>query len=254
LGSGLTDKLRRREFPPLLFYGLVTAGAFLLGIVIFNFIIMPMLVGRGDIVIVPALQGMSMKQAEEVCAGERLKVAVSGSRNSEDVPEGYVLEQSPRQGEGLKEGRTIKVVVSAGRKMEVVPDLAGKTVREAEFQLSALGLVRGRIIRVYTEGAGQDNTVLTESPSMGSRVPRGGSVDLLIAMHGEPRKYVMPDLVGRDLPFARDMLEKMGFNVVRVVSRIGQSRFPNTIVSQNPKPGAAIREGDTIELVVSAVE
>jgi serine/threonine-protein kinase len=197
---------------------------------------------------------MSMKQAEEVCAGERLKLAVAGSRNSEEVPEGYVLEQAPRQGEGLKEGRTIKVIVSAGRKMETVPELAGKTVREAEFQLSAVGLVRGRIIRVYAEGAGEDNTVLTESPSTGARVPRGAAVDLLIAMHGEPKKYVMPNLVGRDLPFVREMLEKMGFNVVRVVGKRGQSKFPNAIVSQNPKPGAAIKEGDTIELFVSTVE
>jgi len=248
------DRLKRREFPPLLFYGLVIVGAFLLGIIIFNFLIMPVLVGRGDVVIVPALQGMSMKQAEEVCGGERLRFAVSGYRNSEEVPEGYVLEQAPRQGEGLKEGRTIKVIVSSGRRMEAVPDLAGKTVRETELQLSAIGLVRGRIIRVYAESAGEDNAVLAGSPPAGTRVPRGASVDLLIAMRGEPKKYVMPNLVGRDLPFARDVLEKMGFNVVRVVSRRGGSKFPNAIVSQNPKRGSAIREGDTIELVVSTVE
>lgn len=254
MGERLTDRLRRARSSPLLFYGLVIAGAFILGVIVFDFAIMPFLVGHGDVVIVPALLGMSMKQAEEVCAGEGLTLVVSGNRNSDDVPESYVLEQTPRQGEQFKEGRTIRVVVSSGRRMEAVPDLAGKTVREAELQLSAIGLARGRIVRVYAEGPGEDNSVLAESPPAGARVPRGTPIDLLIILRNEPRKYVMPNLVGRDLPFAREMLERMGFNVVRVVSRTRGAKFPNSIISQNPKPGAAIKEGDTIELVVSPVE
>jgi eukaryotic-like serine/threonine-protein kinase len=254
LGNGLIDRIRRRDIPPLLYYALVIAGAFVVGVVIFNFIIMPILVGRSDTIIVPSLQGMSIKQAGEVCGKEHLKLTVSGSRNSEEVPEGYVLEQTPRQGEALKEGRTIKVMVSAGPKTEAVPDLSGKTVREAELQLEAIGLARGRIVRVFSDVPGPDNSVLTESPSAGARLPRGASVDLLIGMRGEPQTYVMPNLVGRDLPFVRDKLEKMGFNVVRVVAKRGGSRFPNAIISQNPKAGSPIKEGDTIELVVSTVE
>jgi beta-lactam-binding protein with PASTA domain len=248
------DRLRRRDYPPLLVYTMIIVGAFVAGVVIFNFIIMPILVKRSDVCIVPALQGMSMKQAEQVCGRDKLRVALAGTRNSEEVPEGYILQQSPRQGESLKEGRTIKVITSTGPKTEAVPDLSGKTVREAELQLEGIGLARGRIVRVYSDAPGPDNSVLTESPAAGSRLPRGTAVDLLIGLRGEPKIFVMPNLVGRDLPFVRDKLERMGFNVVRVVARRGGSRFPNTIISQKPEPGSQIKEGDTIELVVSTVE
>ena len=79
-------------------------------------------------------------------------------------------------------------------------------------------------------------------------------VHILLAMQAEPRKFIMPDLVGLDLPFVKDRLEGMGFEVARVVSRRMEEKFPNTILAQNPEAGSCIREGGTIELVVSTVE
>ncbi len=253
LGKGFIDRLKRREFPAIVLYLFMIAGAFLVGIVMFDLIIMPSLVGRGAAAIVPAIEGMSVKQAEEVCRKERLGLGVTGRRNSDEIPEGYIITQNPRQGEGLKVGRTIKVIVSSGRRMEKVPELSGKTLREAELLLESSGLGKGRTVRIYAEGKGQPS-VITTSPPAASAVPPGTNVDVLVAMHGEPRAYLMPDLAGRDFPFVRERLERLGFNVVRVVAKRAEGRFPNTILSQNPAAGAKIKEGDTIELVVSTLE
>jgi len=253
LGEGFIDRLKRREYPAIVLYLFLIGGAFLVGIVLFDLVIMPSLVGRGDAVIVPAIEGMSMKQAEEVCRKEHLAVAVTGRRNSEELPEGYIIAQNPRQGEGFKARRTIKVIVSSGRRMETVPEFSGKTLREAELLLGSSGLSKGRIVRIYAPGMGQPS-VITTSPAAGSWVPRGASVDILVALHGEPKDYLMPNLAGKDFPFVKEMLEKLGFNVVRVVSKGEEGRFPNTILSQSPAAGAKIREGDTIELVVSTLE
>lgn len=253
MGEGPLDNLKNRQYPAILLYLLMIVLAFLVGIVIFNYVIMPSLVGKRDTVITPAIEGMSLKQAQEVCGKDRLELSVAGHRNSDEIPEGYITVQDPRAGQALKRGRTIEVIVSSGRRMEIVPSFAGKTLREAEVLVESSGLAKGRTVRVFTPGGGQPS-VLTTSPSTGSRVPRGAPVDILVAMRGEPKAYLMPNLVGRDFPFVKDRLEKLGFNVVRVDSRREEKGFPNTILSQTPAAGAKIKEGDTIELAVSTLE
>ncbi len=254
MAGGSIDKPKKRQYPAIVLYLLLIAAAFIAGVIIFDLVIMPSIVGRSNVSVAPAIEGMSLKQAEEVCRKERLEIAVAGYRSSDEIPEGYVISQDPRQGQGLKQGRTIKVAVSSGRRMEIVPSFLGKTLREAEVLVESSGLAKGRIVRIFSPGGGQPS-VLATSPSTGTKVPRGAPVDILVAIHGEPKSYLMPDLVGRDFPFVRGRLERLGFNVVHAVSRRrGEGRFPNAILSQTPPAGAKIKEGDTIELVVSALE
>lgn len=246
-------RILNREIHPALIYAVIVIAAFFAGVVIFNSIILPGLVGRGDVVIVPDLEGLSLGLAEERCGDAGLAVMVVGNRYSDDVPEGYVIHQDPSPDEGLKGGRTIRVVVSSGCKMEVVPDLVNRSLRQAELLLESARLRRGRVARVFNHEEGE-NLVVSTSPSPGSEVPRSSTVDILLAMRGEPLEYLMPDLVGMDLPFVKDRLERMGFQVSRVVTRREGDKFPNTILSHDPSAGSMIKEGGAIELVVSTVD
>jgi serine/threonine-protein kinase len=243
----------RRQYHPVLFYIFVIIGAFLVGVVIFHTFIMPGLVGRGDVVVVPDLEGLSVTMAREKCADSGLELIEIGRRNSAEIPEDYVLEQKPGPAESLKEGRAIKVVVSAGMMMEVVPDLRNKSLRQAELMLQSSRLRKGRVSRIFRHEKAE-NTVIATSPPAGAYVPRGSGVDILLPANEEPRKYIMPDLAGMDLPFVKDRLEMLGFEVARIVSLTDRDKFPNTILDQNPKAGFIIQEGGTIELVVSTVE
>jgi beta-lactam-binding protein with PASTA domain len=242
-----------KQYHPVLFYLLVIAGAFAAGMIIFNFIVLPMLVGRGDFVIVPDLRGMNTTPAEEVCRESGLNLTVIGERYSEDLPPGSILEQTPGSGESLKGNRTIRVILSAGVKMETVPEISGQSLRQAELLLESARLKKGRVVRIFSNESGP-NRVISSSPGDGSSAPTGSEVDILLSMTGEPRVYRMPDLTGKDLLFVKERLEKCGFHVTRVVSRRKEDMFPNTILSQNPPAGYSIKEGGTIELVVSTVE
>ncbi len=186
MAGGLIDRLGKRQYPAIVLYLLMIGGAFLVGVVIFDLVIMPGIVGRGNVAVAPAIEGMSLKQAQEVCRKERLEVAVAGYRSSDETPEGYVISQDPAQGQGLKQGRTIKVALSSGPRMEIVPSFAGKTIREAEVLAGSSGLSKGRTVRIFAPGEGQPS-VLATSPAAGTKVPRGAPVDILVAMHGEPK-------------------------------------------------------------------
>ncbi len=239
--------------PPIVMYTLIAVGAFLIGVIIFNSIIMPSLVGRKDVVIIPDLEGLSLAMAEEMCRDRGLELNVMAHRSSDEIPEGYVIEQRPGPSEKLKEGRSIRVVMSSGHKMETVPELGLKSLRQAELLLGSARLMKGRIVRIFSNETGQ-NSVLATSPPAGTSVPRNSRVDILLKVCGEPRKFLMPDITGMDLPFVKERLERLGLVVTRIINRRDAEKFPNTILSQNPESGSLINEGGEIELVVSTVE
>ncbi len=244
---------RDRRYNPVLFYTLAVLAAFAAGFLLFQFVILPLVVGRGELAIVPELKGVPLESAEQACEERGLRLMVAGERYSSDIPAGYVIEQDPAPGEGLKGRRTVRVVTSSGVRTETVPDVVGDSVREAELAIEDAGLRKGRSARVFSPAAGP-NTVIATSPPRGSEARAGSPVDLLIKMTGEPRTFLMPDLVGKDIQFVRERLEKGGFHITRVVTRRDEDKFPGTILSQNPPPGYSIKEGGTIELVVSTVD
>jgi len=252
-GKKNMDREEGKGYHPIVFYLLVIAGAFVLGIVIFNYIVLPLLVGRGDVAIVPEINGMRVSPAEEVCRSSGLRLMVTGERYSEEYPAGIVIDQDPGSGESLKGNRTVRVIISSGERMEEVPPMAGESMRQAELLLDAARLGKGRIARVFSPGSGP-NLVLASSPAAGSRAATGSKIDILLSMTGEPKVFLMPDLRGMDLPFVKGKLEENGFEVARVVSRKESGFFPNTILSQTPAPGCMIMEGGAIELVVSTVD
>jgi len=244
--------LKRGKYHPLIFYVFMILGALLIGIIIFNSIILPLITG-GDIIIVPEITGLTLKRAEEECKRAGLNLIVVGQKYSDEFPQGFILEQDPEPPKGLKRGRAIKVVLSNGPKREVIPELKGSSLKEAEVRLKSAGFRVGRVARVFTDDK-VSVRVLETFPPGGTEARKGMAVDILLVVGGEKKRYMMPNLVGMDFPFAREVLDKMGFHITKVVREIKSGEFPDKILSQNPEAGELIEEGGSIELVVSAVE
>jgi beta-lactam-binding protein with PASTA domain len=229
------------------------AAVFLLGVLLFNFVIMPMLIHQRGAVIVPDLRNISEAQASKELERCSLKMRVARVENDAEVPEGYVISQIPRPNETIKEGRTVEVIVSLGARTEVVPVLKGLSLRQSRIILKRNNLRAGRVARVHTVGEARE-TVMASTPEEGEELVEGSAVDLVVAVGGYKQHYLMPDLTGRDLLFIREKLRNMGFRVSGVRYEVVKDKFPNTIIGQSPKPGALIREGDSIELVAASSE
>jgi beta-lactam-binding protein with PASTA domain len=73
-----------------------------------------------------------------------------------------------------------------------------------------------------------------------------------VSVVGAAPSYLMPDLTAQDLFFVRERLERIGFRVSSVRYEAREGVFPNTVIDQRPRPGARIREGESIELVASS--
>ncbi|MEJ2719921.1 MAG: PASTA domain-containing protein [bacterium] len=229
---------------------LIVIGVFALGVVLMNFVVMPMVIHQRKTVIVPDVRQMSEQQAEKFVERVSLVLQIERSEHHPEIPEGYVISQRPRPDDTVKEGRTVSVVLSLGPQTQRVPDIKGLSLRQGRLLLTRQKLNPGRVVRVLEEtDAGEK--VVASWPAPGQEVEEGGEVDILVSVGGRPRRYLMPDLNGQDLLFARDKLQDLGFRVSNVRYESREGAYPNTIIDQFPKPGVMIREGDSIELVAA---
>lgn len=229
----------------------ILIGLFLAGIIVFNYIIMPMLVGQRTAVIVPDLKNASEAEAKQNLSRLGLSIRVDRSDYDSQVPAGFILSQTPKASETLKPGRSVAVVVSLGTRTRIVPELRGMTSRQGRHVLQVEGLDVGRMARVQHHGDARERVIAT-SPPVGDELHEGESVDIVVSTPGAATLFLMPDLSGQDLFFVRDRLEKSGFRVATVRYEDREGVFPNTIVDQRPRAGERIREGESIELVASS--
>ncbi len=227
------------------------AGLFAVGVLAFNFVVMPMLVHQSGAILVPDLRNTSESQATESLTRLGLKVKVGRSDYDPQVPKGYVVSQSPRANDALKTGRTVTLVTSLGPRTQRVPDVIKQSLRTARGAIEHGGLVVGRVSRVKRAGEQRDAVIATNPPA-GEELNEGEVVDLVVAVAGGDPTYLMPDLTKQDVFFVRDKLEKLGFRVASVRYEAQAGVFPNTIIDQRPKAGARIREGESVELVASS--
>jgi serine/threonine-protein kinase len=236
----------------VLFVLLGIAGAFVLGVLIFNFVVMPRLVQHEVTVRVPEIVGLDVSEARQRCLQIGLDLDIRDRLYSEGVPSDRVLSQSPEAGTEVKRGRRLNVKVSMGTEQVRVPDVRGMTLRQASLQLDNVGLGVGRVSRVYEGHGGQ--IVQATRPRSGTLAASGQRVDVLVAVGGSEEPFLMPNLVGRSLEDVRALVEERGFRVGRVTYRSHRGVYPGTVLEHHPTPGSLIQRGEMIELVASTPE
>ncbi len=235
-----------RQFGAILFGVL---GAFVLGALLFNFVLMPRLVRHAQTVPVPAVEGLSRQAAEQACARAGLRLQEEDRRHSDTLPADHVVAQSPAAGAAVKPGRTVRVTISMGQERVLVPALRGMTVRQAELALENAHLTRGRVAEVHSGSVGP--MVRASRPGFGAEAALGDSVDLLVATGDATDDYLMPSFLGQDLGDVRALAESRGFRIGRVTYRAARGVYPGTVLEQQPLRGSLVRRGDAIDLVVS---
>jgi beta-lactam-binding protein with PASTA domain len=223
---------------------LVLAGAaFATGLALFNGLLMPQLIhGRGE-VRVPDLASLSVEGAEQSLRQLGLKLSRSGERFDPAVPRGLILQQDPPAQTAVRSGRRVSVVVSLGEEFSSVPQLFGTSLRGARILIERTGLTVGGVTRAPSEDVGEGLVVATDPPAE-SVLPRSAPVGLLVSTGSAAESFVMPELLGRDLPVARRQLEAQGF---RVLSPEGTSSR-GMIIVQQPAPGLRVDPGTVVTL------
>jgi beta-lactam-binding protein with PASTA domain len=234
-------------------FSLVVVGAMLLfgfGLLAFNFVIMPRLVHRNTVVLVPDLQGQTLASAQTIVQQLGLKLTETRQMAHPSVPQGMILDQTPAAASPIRRGRTVRVITSSGPPAGMLPDLAGLTRRQAEITLQREAYRLGRILHVRQLDVTVP-TVIFQYPPPGVVLRKGQPVAMVVAEPTLPAVYRMPDLRGISLFVAREAIASAGCVASGITYERDRDVPPNTVLSQTPAPGVRIRKGARIELVAA---
>lgn len=222
--------------------------AFLVGLVILNTSI-GLLIGHGDEVEVPDLAGLTVESARERLRAQSLTLTIKSERASNAFEAGKIVTQHPKPLARVKPGRRVEVIVSTGIERVVMPDLSGLSLTDARLRLGDAGLTATSVTMAPSRADPQ--TVVATSPSAAAAVTQDGHVSLLMSSGHDRAKYIMPDLVGRNVDEVVRRLAQAGLEIGQISERPGRGEPLGTIIYQTPEEGSYIEAGDDVSLVVA---
>jgi serine/threonine protein kinase/class 3 adenylate cyclase len=233
---------------------------------------------------VPDLAGLSVREARERLEAVGLSVLDRSQEHHPAVSEGRIISQSPPPGVEIEAGSPVSVGVSLGPEPVVVPDLSGLSSPEVREALEQAGLSLGREVR---EPAPEipEGCVLAQDPPAGARVPPRSPVGVTLSVGPERRSGVeetilekdrvspidrgedspgpdeasdppgrvpVPDLGGLSVSGAEGVLASAGLSFGPVRSRPSDRVVKDTVLAQDPAPGAEVEPGSPVSVTVSS--
>jgi beta-lactam-binding protein with PASTA domain len=220
----------------------LAAAAFLSAVTAMRFAI------QGRQVDMPNLVGKSSADAQAILQGRGLQLKIV-DRVYSDLPLNAVVRQSPPAGEHMKVSQDAHAVLSLGAQNVMTPGLVGGSLRVARIQLLQAGLQLGEVTSYVAPDVGGD-TVLEQNPTSGTRAtsPR---VDMLVATDEPPTAYVMPWLVGLQMPDADHLLSSGGLKLAKTTFSPSPQWPKGTVMAQTPDQGSKVTSDSSIEIVVA---
>lgn len=128
-----------------------------------------------------------------------------------------------------------------------VPDVKGKTLVEAEAILKDNNL--DFTLKEEFDAKVPTGTVIKQSPGAGSHVKAGRKIQLTVSKGAEPG--VVPDLEGKNLAEATEMLHAAKLAVGKVTVQYKEGAAQGAVLSQDIEAGKKVAAGTKVDLVVN---
>jgi beta-lactam-binding protein with PASTA domain len=233
----------RRSLP----YLIASVGGFLVAYLVVAFFVFPASVMPQD-VRVPSVLGLSYADAARQLEQKGLKAERGEARFHNAAPRGTVLEQSPIPEARETPGARVKLIVSSGQRIGTVPGVIGMSREAALNSLESAGFDAGEVVeRPSNEPRG---AVIDSRPRPGAQAPMPSAVSLVLS--AGPTTIIVPDLVGRPMTEASQLLRQVGLSVGDI-----SYATPNAIAdagavvsSQSPPAGAQATAGSRVNITV----
>lgn len=142
---------------------------------------------------VPNLLQKELSEAQLILENNKLTIGEVEYVNN-DLPKGYILEQSPEPGKSIAQESAVNLVVSEGKVIETVilPSILGKTLEEARSTLSPLHVYIGNTTYNYSDEYSNE-TIMSQSKRGGSEVNEGTYINVVISKGRDPESP-LPEL------------------------------------------------------------
>ena len=191
----------------------------------------------------PDIVGHNLTDAKNILAGYNLTLGQVSKVNSDAEPD-TVLRQDPAAGMEVSVGAQVNVSV-AFKEMIAVPDLRGQSRQEAESILKKERLSLGEVVKRFSDQP--VDSVVWQEPAAGTKVAVGTAVEIWVAISAPVE---VPDVRGRDVKTAQEILAKLQLRVGQVTKRLSYQP-EGTIVRQEPASGNLTPVGTAVDLWIA---
>jgi eukaryotic-like serine/threonine-protein kinase len=195
----------------------------------------------------PIIVGRYLGERESVARDQIVSAGLKAHivrRPSTAQPPTFVFDQDPSQGNKTPKGNSVTIFVSTGAAKVRVPDVRGDNSTDAAAAIASVGL-KPDVHEIYS--ARDPGTVVAQAPKPGVKVVKGSKVRINVSKG--PAPVEVPQVVGLPYAQASSELQAKGFKVDRVDQDSNQPA--DSVLAQDPQPGASAPKGSTITLTVS---
>lgn len=193
--------------------------------------------------VIPMIQGLTPEAAQVAIGKFPLKVAPILEVFDSTVPKGFVISVTPAAGSKVKRNATVTITVSKGIEQVALASYIGKNGEQALNELTTAGFaVTATYAFSETRLTGE---VISQTPSGGGAVNKGGSVALVISK-GTQFAYI-PNIYSIEEAKAVKALQDLGLKVV--VKKIGKKTVKK-VTNITPKVGTKVKRGSTVTITV----
>ena len=167
--------------------------------------------------------------------------------NDDEVPENYVIKQNISEAEEIELNKEIVITVSLGAAEISVPDVAERSVEDADQILADAGFKTTHSYEL-SETIAKNNVIRTD-PEAGSGAASGSTIKIIVS--NGPKEVQVPDLRNLTEEAAVSTLESLKLAAGEVKREPSDTVPEGRVISQVVDSGASVPEGTPIGFTVS---
>jgi serine/threonine-protein kinase len=200
--------------------------------------------GSSNQVAIPTdIAGQSVSAAEAELTALGLKTTTKNVPSSE-ANKGLAVSTDPAGGQSVKKGSTVTINVGGGPKTTSVPNVVGLSQSAATTALQNAGF--SVLVLTAPSSSVATGNVISQSPAAATQLAPQQSVTITVSSGAS-----VPNVVGRSLSSASQLLKSAGLVVGTVTDQSSSSVASGDVISQNPSAGTTSQAGASVDLVVS---
>lgn len=222
-------------------------------IVITVFVIVPSIVDnkKDEKITLENYKGKDYKEVKEKL--QKLGVTIDEKWvNDNTVPANQIIDQEPKENEEIVPDKynPVTLTISKGQQLVKIPDLKNREYRDAQTELTDLGLVPSREDE-HSDDVVRNYVIRTE-PATDEEVPPGASVKVYISSGPEVKETKVPDLMGHTRMDAQRLLADANLKLGNVSPADGVN-YVDKVIAQDPLPQTSVKEGSAVNITFEAV-
>ena len=193
--------------------------------------------------------GQPVTQATTTLEADGLTVKRTSQVSTDTA--GTVVSTNPAPHSLVKKGDTVTLDVAVPaplKKVSVPSGIVGEPLAQAKSLLQAQGLQE--TVAYKPDNNVTTGNVISADPSSGTRVAQGSTVALTVS--SGQANVTVPSLIGQTQTQASTLLSQYGLTLGGVTPQPSSQYGAGQIIASSPGPGASVRPGSTVSIVVSS--